>query len=291
MLDLRTRAVLAIIAATLPLLAHTPALAATFTTTARGDGCEAADSGPVSSSAACPTAFATSAGGHIGVFAGSRANRPQVGPLVATGSAQATAFFQDTIFFGVDVGTLTIPVDFNGTAFTQISRGLPETGGARIQLSASGGFGLAAATGDADRVRFSYSLTTSDTSAGSSTTEAGAKSSVQSITLPFSGGSLSVSGGLRADATCLDVGQATLCVADMDYSSSLRLLGGTLRDVNGNVLSGIPVTSESGFDYLAGVAPHDPPAVVPLPPTLPLLIGALAFLGIGRRIRRGRACL
>ena len=208
------------------------------------------------------------------------------------GSAQATAFFQDTIFFGVDEGTLTIPVDFNGTAFTQISRDLPETGGARIQLSASGGFGLAAATGDADRVRFSYSLMTSDTSAGSSTTETGAKSSVQSITLPFSGGSLSVSGGLRADAACLDVGQATLCVADMDYLSSLRLLGGTLRDVNGNFLSGIPERSESGFDYLAGVAPHDdPPAVIPLPATLPLLMGAPAFLGFGHRIRRGQARL
>lgn len=45
MLDLKARAVLALIAATLPLLAHKPALAATFTTTARGDGCEAADSG------------------------------------------------------------------------------------------------------------------------------------------------------------------------------------------------------------------------------------------------------
>ena len=62
----------------------------------------------------------------------------------------------------------------------------------------------------------------------------------------------------------------------------MRLLGGTVFDDAGNALTGVSVSSESGFDYLAGAEPHNPPVPpvtpVPLPASAMLLLGGLVGL-------------
>ena len=72
------------------------------------------------------------------------------------------------------------------------------------------------------------------------------------------------------------------CTASADYNNSLRLLGiSVLDDLGNDVTSSVFVTSQSGFDYIAGATPHDRGTTispVPLPASAWMLIAALGGL-------------
>ena len=71
------------------------------------------------------------------------------------------------------------------------------------------------------------------------------------------------------------------------FSIAPNFLAATVLDVNKNLLTGVSVTSASGFDYLAGVTL----TAVPVPAAFPLLAGGLGLMGLlgWRRKRRAAA--
>jgi hypothetical protein len=68
-----------------------------------------------------------------------------------------------------------------------------------------------------------------------------------------------------------------------DFTHTALLQAIRIYDAQGNLLSGIPVESGSGFNYLAGAAPAGPGNAVPEPSTFLQLGGGLGLLGLLRR--------
>lgn len=260
-------------------LLHAFALAnaSTYTATASagGIGCSRADSSATGGSASCVgsvggissvKAIAGSAPGILRVDAQSFSARSSDGFGVFGGNTQATAFFDDTIFFGVDTGTFVIPLDLDGSV--EIIDGGVGNSNALAELS--GGV-----TGAGASIEFFASA------------NSGNQSLVVDAVFAFTGGFLNLSGGLRADAKgCSIIDSGSTCTASAAFGSSLRFLGGTLFDENGSQLNGVSVTSESGFDYLAGVEPHDRVNAVPLPPGILMLFSSVMAIPLAKRLSR-----
>jgi len=250
-------------------------MAASFNASATGFGCHEVKSGPSPVTAdGCFGVWANSELGRFGVAATSTtAVSGEPVRVTRTGVMRATAIFSDIIYFGVSSGSFSIPIDVDGSIFNSNTVGgdgsyASLTGEVRTNQSA--GLAFSAGTG----------------SPGSPT------SFVSHALLPFTGGSMSLSVVFAAVAKACSssyLGDGESCSASVDYKSSLRLLGGTLFDDDGKALSGVSVTSDSGFDYLAGYEPHDrPPSPVPVPAAMPLLFAGLFVLGFAGRRRNSR---
>ncbi|MEO1093012.1 MAG: VPLPA-CTERM sorting domain-containing protein [Pseudomonadota bacterium] len=104
--------------------------------------------------------------------------------------------------------------------------------------------------------------------------------------MAFTDGQLPLAGGLTAFAACGAVGAGGSCTVNADFSSSLRLLAGTVRDAAGLIVSNAVVTSDSGFDYLVSMPPHDRPQVVPLPAAGYLMLAGLGAIAVMAKRRR-----
>ena len=245
------------VSAALPVIAE----AASFSVSVQGNGCEAGDSGSDSAAADCSVAFASSGPGSLHVFALSVAKRDEMGVLTeSTGAARATASFSDTISFSIDEGTFTIPLDLAG-GHGSGSGGSGGGGGGTgigIDVSEQGApfatFG--SISGGAGGQPFGARLEIYNQAGEIIVTETGTQAEVKEAVLPISNGVVRLSGGLRADASCGTIGTGGSCTVTVDYAASLRILGGTVRDSTGAVRTDVTVTSESGFDYLAGLPPH-----------------------------------
>ncbi len=249
--------------------------AATVTASANIGGCSenSSSSSTLDVSANCSGAFSSASIGSLSASSNTEAFRSTTQPYTTTGNGGATAGFSDTIFFGISSGTFTIPFDFRG-------------------LIAVGGFNSDA--------RVSYNVVAGGqpfgASAFSSTdalgvgTFGGVTSSVTNVSFEFTDGQLGISAFIQAATKCgalaLRPPEVTLatCAAKADFSSSLRFLGGTVRDQDGFIAQDAYLGSTSGFNYLVGVEPHSP-APIPLPAGAPLLIGGLGLLAFMKRKR------
>lgn len=253
--------------------------AATFTVRAAAGGCELVDSNATGATVTCANAnpvstvnaVATAAPGVLSVLAG---NTAVVGPGLPGNrllGAQAIASFNDTLFFdGLETGTFEVPVDFLGiVSVSNTSPGHPNATTAEISGGANG-----VTVNARETAVFQVSV-------GPVFTSTGSDDVLETAVIEIVGGMAQLFGGLRADARCGDfafTGLTETCAAISDFSASLRLLGGTVRDETGAVRTDVAVTSESGFDYLAGVAPHRRITVIPVPGAL--IFGATGILAL-----------
>lgn len=243
--------------------------AATFTAIAVGGGCEDRNSGSTGVSSTCSDlASANSEPGRLGVYAFSQ--RSVTSPpltIFDTGNASSTAILSDRLTFGISEGTFVLPVDLAGTF------------GSTNLTSSNGGLALLKAElrgGSAGNFFYSGDFSQPD-----------AATFVENATFNFTGGAFNLTAILEATArSCtLGLGENESCTAEVDFSSSLRLLGGTVLDTTGRVVD-TTITATSGFDYKAGFEPHNPIiAPVPLPAGMPLLLAGLAGLFAIRKRR------
>ena len=237
------------------------AYAATFTATARGLGCEEVDSSFSSAAASCASSSASTSPGVLRIKVSARAVRNTDGILQTTGLSSATAFFLDDLVFGIESGFFVLPIDGLGSI-----KLLGNTSASGTSILFSGGIGP-------------YGLSTEDTDVDS----------IVDVMFPIVNGGLRLSGGVRADAGCGSIGQEENCQIDIDFAASLRLLGGTVLDENFNALSGISVSSDSGFDYLVGFEPHSRIQSVDTPAAIFfVLTGTGLFLHLTNQRRRNR---
>lgn len=256
--------------------------AVTYTAQAVTQGCNDVVSGSSLATASCTyslgaTATASAEAGRLSVFARS-IRRVSLAPVVVTSgqSARATAIFSDTINFGIQSGSLLIPIDVSGS-HTFSTLPVTHTGSIGAQGWTSGELRTNSSPG--------YSFA-SGTGFGSNPS-----TFVQNVLLPFSGGSMNLTAVFSAFALHCAGGlpENSSCTTTANFSSSFRLLGGTVFDQSGNAMTGVSVTSQSGFDYLAGYTPHVvTPTPVPLPATFPLLVAGLGLLNVLRR--RSKQC-
>lgn len=222
-------------------------------------------------------ALATATDGSLQVVATSLFARDPSGRLVQAVDSSAFASVRDTLTFGLDTGTFRLTYDILGyQRFFDESR----SGRARTTFRAD------IAMGDDPVYDLDVSL---EGGSGGAETGFNRVDEVGTVEATFTGGSLDVSLSAFTDAVCtslLSSGQT--CASSSIFGSSLRLTGGEVLDESGNVVTNGFTGSDSGFDYIAGVAPHDRAAVVPLPASMWTLLAALGLVA-GIRARRTAA--
>lgn len=206
----------------------------------------------------------------------------------ASDQARLFANIRDTLTFGIDTGTLILPVDVAGSIRID---SIPGVFGGSVQGQPSG-FTSTQLTLVADQrdvfTIFDRREDVSAVGARSLTFNEGALG-VTTLAIPFTDGRLDILLSLGATLFCSGGGEGgSLCVAGADFFNSARFLAASVADASGALLAAPTITSSSGFDYLRGLDPHDPVSAVPAPAPLLLLVSGLAAFGALRR-RRGEA--
>ncbi len=277
----------------------TTAEAATFTSSVTAAGCTDFESNATGSSATCdaPTSgdsrgngsFAESEGGTLRVGAESFALRDTSGTLQVSGSQNtAQATFSDTLFFSEDTGVYRLEIDLLGSlSLVAPDLGSPSVITSSISLDASGNGTLSEFDVIVqDEVGFGAPQLSVDQNE--------IVDFVDFFEFAFSGGQLDLFVSLQALARCSGAITST-CSAEAEFLNSLRIIGGEVLGANGDPVSDGFIGSDSGFDYIAGVAPHDrgdPVSPIPLPAAGWLMLAGLAGLGTlraaGRRERRSK---
>lgn len=218
------------------------------------------------------TGFAISSPGTLSAYASAFASRLEGVLVVNTGTARTFATFSDKTYVNwrdtgapVSVGSAVFEVDVLGSTL---------------------GGGLGTASLSIDNVSI-YSLTNSG---------AGISDEVILASAGFQNGEFGLQGAVTAWAAVSPPTVETgTNYTEVDFGSSLRLTGLSILDDQGNdITSLVDVVSESGFDYVRGVAPHDrggvpEPAVIPLPASGLLMMGSLLGLVAGARSRTRKA--
>ncbi|MEE4187804.1 MAG: VPLPA-CTERM sorting domain-containing protein [Roseobacter sp.] len=266
----------------------TTAEAATFfsVATTGNSGCSIFESNGTGSSATCaaPTsgqsqgngAFASSEAGILRVGAESFGFRDAGGVLQVSptqNSAQAT--FSDRLFFSEDSGTYRLEVDLLGS----LSLFAPDLGPPSVTMS-SISFDASA---NGQLYEFDASVQEGVGFGGPqlSVDRNEVVDFVDVFEFDFTGGQLDLFVSLQALSRCSGT-IGTTCTGEAEFLNSLRITGGEVLDANGNLLSGGFLGSDSGFDYIAGVEPHergDQVSPVPLPAGAWLMLAGLAGLG------------
>lgn len=216
-------------------------------------------------------AQATAIEGKLGVAANlTVGDGSYTGRTTTTGNAQAS--FQDTIFVGIESGSLLFEYDIAGSQSTSATTSTGTTAGHNFSGVSSKLF----ASVNGITV---YSNIISQSVHGTTITASGSKRS--SISFNFNGGKLSLGAVFSTVLQCGSFGGANICNASTGFIDSIRFVGAEVRDENGDLIT-TSVSSSSGFDYLTGLEPH--PSPVPLPATLPMLGFALVgMVGLARR--------
>ncbi len=284
------RAILAAASAVLA-LCGTGAGAATFQASAtQGASCADFDSNSTGAAATCPDAFAISTPGLLRAEANSELKRVGGSLVSTTGRTNSQASVADTLFFGVDAGTLTLTVDLLGSVSVSVLAGTNTRSTASIAADISG----RSTTADPFQLYefdASQSVYRDAITNGQVTETNGDPSPLQDIVFSFTDGQLDLFYSLQADAGCTSIllNSTGTCTVSASYTNSLRLTGGVVRDESGAIIDNGILSSLSGFDYNVGVQPHDREMnVVPLPAALPMLLAGLGGLGLVAR-RRARS--
>lgn len=202
------------------------------------------------------------------------------------GNATAVASFSDSIFFGVSQGILSIPVGLSGLG-TSINALGQFTGGVNnlfARATMSGSIGATTSTGASGSWSFNSSITEQNDvlNGGTFSTITGSSSfGINTVNFAFSGGVLGIGAAVQTSAFCGP--NPSGCLATSDLASTLNFYGATVLDIFGKPLTGVSVTSSSGFNYLAGVG--NAPSAVPIPAILPLFLISLASLNLFKRRR------
>jgi hypothetical protein len=273
-----------------------PASAATFSTLIKVNNQVCAnDSNSAGNTSACTGQVV-----HPGLFPAvtdySATARAELGSIGVSGSTftsgdalddvSITAAFEDTLFFGIDSGTVSISVDVAGTR----DWSLPASGIANNNTYAEVSATTYLLTGFPSTVTTIYQSTIAVAPAFSPepyvNTQTGSLGTTTN-TFAFSGGQLQLSAVMNAYFRCRSGFNELACSTSADFLNSLRFTGASVFDADGNAVT-TTVTSSSGFDYLKGLEPHsppvDPPSVIPLPAAGWLLLAGVAGLaGLRRR--------
>lgn len=270
------------VAVTVVLFSAPATRAATFSATAdhwQGSSCfDQASSANGVASASCLNTSAQAGPGRFSAFTRSVSNYSSSEQFYS-GESVASAGFSDTLSFGIQNGTFTIPIEFlvRSTSVIPVKYASGING---HRVSAVGELGNTSIEASITYDSFGDPLITGTFGDVVKT----------DVTFDILNGKVSLTGGLYAYSDCSPwtfynplSGVKASCEMEADGSSSLRLLGGTVRDASGQIVS-TSVVSESGWDYLSGYEPHEL-AAVPLPASIWMLGAAFGFGGLllGRR--------
>ena len=105
------------------------------------------------------------------------------------------------------------------------------------------------------------------------------------VDIAFTDSYLKLDAVLTASVRCILFVTAPDCDASTDFMSTVVFTGGSILDSSGSVIGGATMTSASGTDYTGG---RDEPALVPLPPTMSMMLLGMGFFGLARHRRRQR---
>ena len=97
---------------------------------------------------------------------------------------------------------------------------------------------------------------------------------------------VAVVGGMVASVDCYNNPGSTECFGSASFYNSAILGSAGLFDQNGDPISGLAISSESGFDYLSGYIQNEPPVVSQIPLPASSLLFASACLLFPRRASR-----
>ncbi|MCC0065227.1 MAG: hypothetical protein H6895_14260 [Defluviimonas sp.] len=168
--------------------------------------------------------------------------------------ADVASGYNDVLSVSIGSGMIMAPIDISGSL----------TGGTYSTFQASYGFSTAYAN------LFSGNLVN-----GTAQTVAQAFFPIVSGLANFS---LSFSGTIQCTGGAFTGGAFdTSCAGGMDFAHSARVLGVTVFDSLGNIVTNPTITSQSGFNYLAGDTPHVAP--VPVPSTGAMLGSLVLCIG------------
>lgn len=218
-----------------------------------------------------------------GVTGGQAFDGSATSGTVTTPTSEAGAFFNDLLTFGIEKGSFVVPVDIRGSVSGSASGNL--TG-----YDLSGAFTV---RNTLNAVDFSVIGFLRDESTGvNNARDNTSVDTIRDVVIPIDRGFATIAFSVDVFANCtartnsVPLGLSATCSAETSFGNSLRVLGGTVFDTNGNQVT-TSVRSDSGFDYLQGVEPHSRnSAVVPLPSPLPLMAFGIAALALFHRLHR-----
>lgn len=206
--------------------------------------------------------------GSVGVFVQSVVLTPQNVAGSIHWESIATANFSDGISASIDSGTIAMRLDLSGTLAGMT--GFPSQYQSVAEFSAY--------------VVSAGSIYSYGQFAGYEGFVVTGEAGVVDFFMPIVNGHSAIYASLVAKASC---GSAvlgdgyTLCRSTVDFYSSLRFIGASVFDIQGELVRDATLVSESGFDYISGVEPHIAP--VPLPSTGWLILLSLGCLMAFRR--------
>lgn len=218
--------------------------------------------------------FATASFGSIGANAGAIAS-----PNAVAGQASAALEDQLTIS-GMSSGFISFRVlidgDISVIAGGQFSGSEPQQG--RVEASWS------ISTIDASQSQsesISQTLTNGPGGLVSQSVGSFTIGSPIDVVLGFESNVIGFSAQISARAFCGSNPDG--CTAQSYFGSTLNFVGATVLDIYRNPVSGLTITSQSGFDYIKGVS-TTPPSPVPIPESFMLaLVGIGSLLALRRR--------
>jgi hypothetical protein len=205
----------------------------------------------------------------------------------------ATASIFDTLFFGIDSGTVTLSVDLAGTrdwslpAFNSSFGPGFANGNTFVSLNMSADLRTGPNNSTLTSI-YTESLTffpASDLAPRITTT---GSLGTTTLSFDFTGGRYDIGAVLGMTIQCRSGLSDGACSSSVDFLNSLRFTGALVSDVDGNTVA-TTIVSASGFDYATGLPPHGvggpQPPVIPLPAPALLLPMGLCLLAALRRRR------
>lgn len=252
--------------------------AATLNAQARLVGCDERDSGGASAFAQCQAqdgnSIARAEFGNIGVLATASGRHGGGHPIWSS-----TASMSDQLTFGIETGTFVVPIDIAGNISISHtgSRVFGPVPLVDIRLQANDDLIFRDSLTGVVNPDFEYDFVRNQVG----------NAGVTEFVLSIVDGRADLGLSMYATAFCLGNFYAT-CAATSDFFSSARILSSRVLDEDGNVVD-VSVRADSGFDYLTGVEPHGGDdgglTPVPVPASLPMLLGGIALLGLRRKMR------
>jgi hypothetical protein len=191
---------------------------------------------------------------------------------VGSVTAVARASFSDSLIISQTTGFLSIPIDVFGVFGNYVNGVLPSSLNSYFSMTYNDGVSVSehgffernyVATFDGPE-SYSFGII-----------------GINTVRIPIIDGIVNFTLRSSGQAFCSTGDPSTNCNLTASFLNSARLLGASVYDESGQLVTDALIASDSGFDYLTGLAPHVSP--VPLPPGLYLFASALLLSGALRR--------